>query len=75
MKTLILFYFAKKWSEGIKELNKEYKESFNAIKLVKETAEEEEFNIYSEIISDLEFALEWMRTYKRGMKRWILIIS
>lgn len=41
-------------------MEEEYKESLNAIKQTKETAEEDEFKIYYEMISDLEFALEWM---------------
>lgn len=46
----------------MEELIKVYKEFFKSIKQAKETAGEEELKIYSEMTSDLEFALEWMRT-------------
>lgn len=56
----------------MEELIKEYKESLKAIKQAKETVEEEELKIYSEMISDLEFALEWMQTVRRpGNRRGI----
>lgn len=56
----------------MEELIKEYKQSLKTIKQAKETAEEEEHKIYSEMISDLEFALEWMQTARRpGNRRGI----
>ncbi|EJR61468.1 sigma-70 family RNA polymerase sigma factor [Bacillus cereus VD115] len=58
----------------MEELIKQYKKSLKNIKKSKETAGKEEHKIYSEMISDLEFALEWMRTAKqpgktRGIER------
>ncbi|MGV5537606.1 sigma factor-like helix-turn-helix DNA-binding protein [Bacillus sp. XB1] len=56
----------------MEELIKEYKQSLKTIKQAKGTAEEEEHKIYSEMISDLEFALEWMQTARRpGNRRGI----
>ncbi|PEO24951.1 RNA polymerase subunit sigma-24 [Bacillus toyonensis] len=53
----------------MEELIKEYKQSLKTIKQAKERAEEEEHMIYSEMISDLEFALEWMQTARRAGNR------
>ncbi|SIQ41253.1 RNA polymerase sigma-70 factor, ECF subfamily [Bacillus cereus] len=56
----------------MEELIKEYKEALKTIKQAKEKAEEEELKIYSEMISDIEFALEWMQTARRpGNRRGI----
>ncbi|PFF75830.1 RNA polymerase subunit sigma-24 [Bacillus cereus] len=56
----------------MEELVKQYKKSLKKIKKSKETAEEEELKIYSEMISDIEFALEWMQTARRpGNRRGI----
>ncbi|EPF11114.1 sigma-70 family RNA polymerase sigma factor [Bacillus cereus BAG1O-3] len=56
----------------MEELIKQYKKSLKDIKKSKETAGEEELRIYSEMISDLEFALEWMQTARRpGNRRGI----
>ena len=45
-----LFYFEKKGNDVMEELVKQYKKSLKKIKKSKETAEEEELKIYSEMI-------------------------
>ncbi|WP_255298967.1 sigma-70 family RNA polymerase sigma factor [Bacillus cereus] len=47
------------------ELIKEYNLSLNKVKIAKESASEEEQKILVDMISDLEFALTWMRTGRR----------
>ena len=56
----------------MEELIKSYKQSLREMKNAKENAYEEEKKIFSGMISDLEFTLEWLSTGRRpGNRRGI----
>ncbi|EMA6344863.1 RNA polymerase subunit sigma-24 [Bacillus cytotoxicus] len=56
----------------MKELMKEYRETLKQLEKAKEVATEEDVKVIKEMISDIEYALEWMRTAKQpGAKRGI----
>ncbi|SCM07903.1 A0A073JSD0 (Uncharacterized protein) [Bacillus cytotoxicus] len=56
----------------MKELMKEYRETLKQLEKAKEVAAEADVKVIKEMISDIEYALEWMRTAKQpGAKRGI----
>ncbi|WP_242136632.1 sigma factor-like helix-turn-helix DNA-binding protein [Bacillus cereus group sp. BfR-BA-01360] len=56
----------------MKELMKEYRETLKQLEKAKEDAVEADVKVIKEMISDIEYALEWMRTAKQpGAKRGI----
>ncbi|TKJ07790.1 sigma-70 family RNA polymerase sigma factor [Bacillus cereus] len=49
----------------MKDLIKQYNKTLRDLEKVKENAAEDELNIISGMISDIRYALEWMRTARR----------
>jgi positive control factor len=57
---------------GMEELRKQYEETLYAIEEAKKLANDEERVLFTGMISDLQYAIEWMLTGKRpGNKRGI----
>lgn len=55
--------------DGVKDLIKQYKASLKQVRKLQREANEEDFEILSGMASDLQFALEWMRTGRRPRSR------